>query len=60
MLPGLEHCLFPEWGDLLNLHFTLSRFHGKINLEGIFQFLPPLCHKLLPESPYSLLDIVLN
>ena len=60
MLPGLEHHLFPEWGDLLNLHFTLSRFHRKINLEVILQLLPSLCHELLPESLNSLLDVVLD
>lgn len=60
MLPGLEHHLFPKRGDLFNLYFSFPWFYREINLEGVLQLLPPLCHELLPERLHHLLDVVLD
>lgn len=60
MLPGLEHRLLPERGDLFHLHFSLPGSDREIDLEGVLQLLPPLCHQLLPESMHGPLDTVLD
>lgn len=60
MLPGLEHRLLPERGDLVHLHFSLPGFDREIHLEGVLQLLPSLRHELLPDSVHGPLDAVLD
>lgn len=60
MLPGLQHGLLPERGDLFDPDVTLPGFHGEVNLEGVLQRLPPLRHELLPQHLHGLLDVVLG